>query len=272
MNRTLEINGVKYVKQGADFDKQVTNVLSFLGRDMIDALTEAKAIIAGGAVLSNFTQQEVNDVDVYFRSKESMALAFIHLVENWDSVYLGHTDKSITLKDRDTGTKVQFIHFEYFEDAEAVFEAFDFTVCMAAIEMNDKDNYELVMHPQFLSDVASRTLHFNDGTRFPYISALRMKKYADRGYKIGKGHTLAIAAACATIPIKNWEEAKYQLGGVYGYAIDLEMDKDTEFTPRALHDVLTRIRDDAFVYNPSNFEALFQELAGRSYDEYKREN
>lgn len=272
MQRTIEINGEKYVKQDADFKKQIENTIDLLGFQMYEALTEAKAIIAGGALLSHFTHQDVNDVDVYFRDQESMAKAFARVTRDWDTVYLGHTDKSITLKDRDTDVHVQFIYFDFFKDAEAVFEAFDFTVCMAAIELGTE---ELVMHPQFLSDVASRTLHFNKGTKYPYISLIRTRKYKEKGYKIGKGNMLSIAIACASRPITTWESAKEQLGGIYGYHVELEVEKETEFSTEKLHEVVTKLKDDKFSSNFSDYEGIIFKLTGKSlndfYDDYDEE-
>lgn len=251
--RTLNINGVRYVRSDADYRAQIEKVADMLGAEMLPALMEAKAIVAGGAILSAFTHQEINDIDVYFPSKKAMAQAFLRVTEGWDSVYLGHTDKSITLKDRDTNATVQFIYFDYFDSAEAVFEAFDFTVCMAAIEL---DTLSFVAHSDFVSDMASRTLHFNRGTRFPYISLVRTKKYQERGYKIGKGNLLAIANACAGMPIASWEEARHQLGGVYGYEIDLEIEKDAEFTQDALHLVLTSIKEDRPMITHTDYDEI----------------
>src|SRR5690606_23250806 len=108
-----QINGHEYVRQGSDFKHQSRQVVSMLGDDMFDALSKSSAIIAGGAVLSAFTQQEVNDIDVYFRSKHDLVKAFIKVTKDWDSVYLGHTDKSITLKDRESEAIVQFIYFDF---------------------------------------------------------------------------------------------------------------------------------------------------------------
>jgi len=267
MERTIEINGNKYIKQDSDFKSQIDNTLDLLGLEMFEALNEANAIIAGGAVLSNFTHQEVKDVDVYFRDKESMVKAFIRLTRSWDSVYLGHTDKSITMKDRDSGIIVQFIYFDYFPNAEAVFKAFDFTVCMVAIELNT-GKQELVMHPSFLGDAISRTLHFNAGTKFPYISLVRTRKYKEKGYKIGKGNLLSIAVACASRPITSWDEAKEQLGGVYGYQVDLEINESTPFSTEKLHEVITGIKEQKFSVNFSDYENLIMILTGKSSNDY----
>lgn len=261
--RVLDINGARYVKVGADYDAQIEKVLSAIGEDMYDALAEAQAMICGGAVLSAFTHQEINDVDVYFRSIESMAQAFKRLTKDWDSVYLGHTDKSITLKDRQTETIVQFIYFDFFDSPDEVFEAFDFTVCMAAIDLApDGDNF--IAHPQFVSDMASRTLKFNEGTRYPYISLLRTKKYQERGYKIGKGNLLSIALACANCPITSWESAEEQLGGVYGNEIKLAVQEDEEFSTERLHELMTALKEHQPPTGFTDYDALCKELFGET--------
>jgi hypothetical protein len=262
--RTLTINGAQYVRSDADYQYQIDKVCDMLGQPMLEALVEAEAMVAGGSILSAFTHQDINDIDVYFPSKEAMAKAFLAVTEGWESVYLGHTDKSITLKDRDTEATVQFIYFDYFKTPEQIFEAFDFTVCMAAIELS---TFSFVAHQSFISDMASRTLHFNRGTRFPYISLVRTKKYQERGYKIGKGSLLAIANACAGMPINSWDDARNQLGGVYGYEIDLKIEENTEFTQEALHNVLTEIKEDRPMIVHNDYDEicsiLKQELASK---------
>lgn len=273
MDRTIEVNGKKYVQQDADFNQQVMAVTSLLGDEMYDALSEARAIIAGGAVLSAFTQQETNDVDVYFPSMEAMAKAFVRVTKDWDTVYLGHTNKSITIKDKESDAIVQFIYFDYFRNAEAVFEAFDFTVCMGALEMNPdlEKSPELVLHPSFLTDVASRTLHFNRGTRFPYISLVRTKKYQERGFKIGRGHLIAIALACAETHIESWDQAKEQLGGIYGNEIDLEIKEDTPFTQEKLHEVVTNLQEHKFMslnLTKRDYNTIFKQITGQEYNTY----
>lgn len=263
----LEINGATYVKQEADFQQQTDSVCNLLSNEFFVALSNANAIIAGGAVLSAFTHQPTNDVDVYFRSKEEMTKAFLELTKSWEGIYLGHTDKSITLKDKDSDIIVQFIYFDYFDNAQAVFDAFDFTVCMAAIELTPK-SIELVTDQRFFSDVASRTLHFNSGTRFPYISLIRVNKYRERGYKIGKGNLLAIAMACAGYPISSWEEAKTQLGGVYGNQLELDVEHygewdEEQFTTSRLLELVTDIKERNFIH--SDYPEIYRELTGNEY-------
>lgn len=267
-NRVITIDGEQYTKTNADYAAQTEAVIGALGEEMYSALSEAEAIIAGGAILSVFTHQPINDIDVYFKDKKSLADAFVKVTKEWGTVYLGHTDKSITLKDRETETIVQFIYFDYFKDAEAVFESFDFTVCMAAIELSEETNDVLTLGKDFLSDVASRTLHFNAGTKFPYVSLVRTRKYVDRGYKIGKGNLLAIAMACAEKRIVNWQMAKYQLGGVYGNQFELEVknygqEDEEPFTIDRLIELTTKVKETTTVH--CDYPEIYLQLTGKEY-------
>lgn len=272
MEDKITINGEEYRKTNMvfDFKPQMKKVLNQLGDVVLEACSEAGAMIAGGALTSAFTHQDIKDIDIYFRDKESMTQAFLKVTDDWENVYLGHTDKSITIRDLESGATVQFIFFDYFNDLQSVFSAFDFTVCMAGIDLKDGT---LQMHPQFLSDIASRTLHFNDGTRFPYISLIRTRKYQDRGYKLSKGTILAIANACAQWKISNWQQAKEQLGGVYGDEIDVKVGENVEFSQQALNELLTSIPEErSFTVNLSDYELLYKELTGKDwYDRDKND-
>lgn len=265
MEDKITINGEEYRKTNMvfDFEPQMKKVLNQLGDVVLEACSEAGAMIAGGALTSAFTHQDIKDIDIYFRDKESMTQAFLKVTDDWENVYLGHTDKSITIRDLESGATVQFIFFDYFNGLQDVFSAFDFTVCMAGIDLKDGT---LQMHPQFLSDIASRTLHFNDGTRFPYISLIRTRKYQDRGYKLSKGTILAIANACAQWKISNWQQAKEQLGGVYGDEIDVKVGENVEFSQQALNELLTSIPEErSFTVNLSDYELLYKELTGKDW-------
>lgn len=48
-----------------------------------------------------------------------------------------------------------------------------------------------------------------------------MLKYQSRGYTIGKGDILKIALACRKVKIDSWADLKDQIGGAYGYKVEL---------------------------------------------------
>lgn len=61
-------------------DKAEINRLKLLiTEDIWEVLKEHKAIIAGGAITSIFTNQPINDIDVYFRSEEDLHRVILRL-------------------------------------------------------------------------------------------------------------------------------------------------------------------------------------------------
>lgn len=179
----------------------------------------ADCMIAGGALTSIFTGQQINDVDLYFKSKDAFIAAIHRAYENglW---CVWATDRAVTFKKGDC--TVQLMHFDFFEDAAEVFDAFDFTVCMAAYDL-DKEAF--VFHEDFLKHASQRYLKFHSGTRFPFGSLLRVMKYQSRGYTIGKGDLLRIALCCHEVPLESWEDLSAAIGGQYGERVSLETDE-----------------------------------------------
>ena len=75
------------------------------------------------------------------------------------------------------------IYYDYYETAEDIFKHFDYTINMAAYNLNTG---EFSCHECFMLHNSQRVLQFNTGTRFPIISALRVQKYKERGYNISR--------------------------------------------------------------------------------------
>ncbi|MBC7149036.1 MAG: hypothetical protein H5U22_06620 [Rhizobium sp.] len=174
------------------------------------------AFAAGGAVTSVFTGKPINDVDVYFKSREAFEYAVADAYENsWWCV--SSSKRAVTFSDNG-GTPVQFMHFDFFPTAEDIFDAFDFTVVMGAL---DFDTGEFAFHDDFLKHNSQRFLRFHHGTRYPLASATRVLKYQDRGYTIGKGDILKIALASRKVKIDTWDDLKDQIGGAYGEKVVL---------------------------------------------------
>ncbi|WP_312688405.1 hypothetical protein [Brevundimonas nasdae] len=178
----------------------------------------AGSYVAGGALTSVFTRQKINDYDVYFKSAE----AFRDAIEAAYDTGLWCVDvskRAVTFVCDDT--VYQLMHFGFFPEASDIFSSFDFTCCMGAY---DVDADAMVLHDDFLTHCSQRFLRFNPGTRFPLASAVRVLKYQDRGYSIGKGDVLRIALACRGVTINSWDDLKDQIGGAYGNKIMLAAD------------------------------------------------
>ena len=179
--------------------------------------------LAGGAVNSAFTGRDIVDFDLYFKSEQTFRQAVEDAFD--DGLWCAQAShRSVTFSDGGS-TTLQFMHFEFFDSAAAVFDAFDFTICMGAWDTSAK---EFVLHPDFLTDCAARRLRFHSGTRFPLISALRVLKYQERGYAIDRANMLQLAMACAALDLQSWEDLEHQIGGLYGDRIQIT--RDGEFS------------------------------------------
>ena len=188
-----------------------------------EALADHGCIIAGGAITSVFTNTEINDYDIYFRSKEDFTKIFKEVYhEQYDETLeydLGFYDATASVVTKKAlllfhgESKIQFIVNDFYQTPEQIFEHFDFTCCMGAFVM--KDN-EFVLHKDFMKHNAQKYLHFNPKTLFPLVSALRVDKYNKKGYKISKAQMLKVLCAVNNKNIDSWDILIDELGGMYG--------------------------------------------------------
>ena len=181
---------------------------------LFPTLKKYKAIIAGGAITSIFCNRDINDIDIYFKCKEDAGNFIGEMIEdrNW---IISHTNKATAFQYNNV--TYQVIHFDYFKSPQEIFDKFDFTVCMGAF---DCDTEEFILHEDFLKHNAQRMLKFNENTLYPIISALRVKKYEEKHYKISKMEYLKILLTCMNHKIETYEELKEQIGGMYGINYD----------------------------------------------------
>jgi hypothetical protein len=221
------------------------------------------AFIAGGALTSAFTGQPINDVDYYFKTKE----AFMEAVElAYDDCLwcVSATDRAVTFVSG--GDVIQLMHFDFFETAEDIFDAFDYTVCMAAYDI---DKADFVMHEDFLKHASQRFLRFHSGTRYPYGSLMRVLKYQQRGYTIGKSDLLRIGLSLQKVKIESWDDLAAAIGGQYGEKAKV----DTE-TPFSLEAAIDLFKDTEITVKdkedmPGNVEDLMVKIGlGNGYLEY----
>jgi hypothetical protein len=221
-----------------------------------DHFMPAGAWVAGGALTSVYTGQPINDVDLYFKDRASFDNAVRGAYDDGMRC-VAKTSRAVTFL---RGPKVvQLMHFNWFESPQAIFDSFDFTCCMAAMDCEAK---EIIMHDDFLKHCSQRFLKFHAGTAFPYGTVARVLKYQKRGYTIGTNEMLRIALKCATVPIASWDELKEQIGGQYGEAVVIngEGDFSIDAAIAAMNGMeITAAKAEAM---PGNAEALLQSIFG----------
>lgn len=229
--------------------------------NLVDVLSEHGCYVAGGAITSIFTNREVNDLDVYFRSVESL-IAFVENMfgemnkpkrvngmfsristaelEPFSLIYRGHTNKSILCR-TPSGQEVQLIHDRFYETPEDIFNNFDFHLNMGCYDIKEG---VFVLSDHFLIDNSARVMTVNPNTAFPIISQLRIDKYKQRGYTINRKEFILLACAVSQLNFMSWSDVKDAVGGMYGYCIDDIFDETVEFSYTELFEQLIELESN----------------------------
>lgn len=237
--------------------REIKIIEQSLGGDLVHVLRESEAILAGGAITSLLTNQDISDYDIYFKNKEGFSNIFRDiyglnedcLLSNWGVRVAGSTDKSIYTSYDSEEAAVQFILFDLFEGgAKEIFDSFDFTVCMFAYDFKEGRMYA---HKDALKHTAQRHLHFHTGTAFPLISLLRFEKYRQKGYKTSQKEVIKAALSVANKGYESWEDLETELSSMYGVDVSSLFNKSEPFS---LDSAITQIS------NLNNSEVFPSEL------------
>ncbi len=265
--------------------KYKNKLLALLGSDAVELLKVSRAFIAGGALTSIFSDKEINDYDIYFRSKKDIVTFLRNALGEHggddDNFPLADEDvaditpyafscinctkKSISVSHK--GLNLQLIHFDYFKSASDIFKSFDFTINMAAYDFL---NEELVIDERFFPDLAQRRLVFNKSTDYPIVSTLRVQKYTERGYKISSKEMMKIGLAVADLELTSWQEVEDQLSGFYGVDVSDFFDRRETFSLSRAIDMLDEVSEkesDDLIY-PS-FEMLLFYVLGNPHKDQR---
>jgi hypothetical protein len=210
---------------------------AYLGKEYYSMLKETKAFVAGGMITSLFTNKEINDVDIYFRDDESAYQLADYFLDG--SSIVSSTNKALQYIDHNNNQLlVQLIHYKFYDKAEDIFESFDFTINMGAF---DFEKEQFVLHKEFLKHNSQRILKLGGKTDYPLITATRLAKYEDRGYKVSKAEMFRIMLSCMNLDINTYDELKEHLGGMYGEMYNKLVDELDENKPFDLEYVIEEL-------------------------------
>ena len=225
------------------FDRQIKQLIFHTNTvDLTSMLKERNCFVAGGALRSIFTGEEINDLDVYFRDFESFKRTILDM-ENDAGYCRSYTDKSVlfTLIRDNIVYNVQFIFFKFFDNPEEIFDTFDFTNCMA---LYDFKTNEIIAKEEFFLHNMQRRLVVNVETSYPILSALRVKKYTDRKYSISKKEFVKIMIAVNRLKINDWSELENHIGGMYGSNIKDVIDITKEYNFENVIEELDKLSEE----------------------------
>lgn len=225
-------------------NQKMNDWLSNIDDDKIKDIIRKNAIITGSAIVSLLTGEEVNDYDVYFRTKEACLEVAKYYVNKWNTkhkhntpVYVQVCEKTgkiqcfitsqgivnenensdkdkykpicitsnaITLSD-----KIQIVT-RFYGEIEDIHKNFDFIHCTCVWS---SWNNELVLPSKALECIINKELYYV-GSKYPLCSIIRTKKYLERGYHINAGQYVKMCMQLNELDLNDISVLEGQLTGV----------------------------------------------------------
>lgn len=164
--------------------------------------------IAGGALRRTLLGKEPeSDFDFFFRDAEQLA-AFTSALEAAGLSKVRETAHHVhyrgTIGDSGIHRDIQCIRFAFYQNAEAVIDSFDYTICQLAF-----DGKTLTLGEFTLWDLGRRRLAIHKIT-YPVATMRRMLKYTSQGFTACAGCMATILTQTASNP-----EILQQMGVAY---------------------------------------------------------
>ena len=189
----------------SSYELERLKILSLIkSQAMIVLFAEAKAVLAGGALTSVFSNQPINDFDIYFKSKEGFERVNntmkIHNKVLFETSSAITYEYSITTRRITQTYKVQLIKFNFGEPDEII-KNFDFTICQAAYDF-EMETFHFNGH--FFKHLAQKKLVYNPNCLKPFSSLVRTKKFEQRGYTISKLELLKVAISISQVKLETY--------------------------------------------------------------------
>lgn len=194
--------------------------------NILSELKNCNATIAGGAITSIFTDNKINDYDIYFhRQIDYFKLSGIFKQKtNFKKII--ETVNADTYKDKDyeNNITIQLIKLDrmFIENITELINEFDFTICMGAYSFV---NNEFILDENFIKHNSQRRLVYNINCKFPICALYRLKKYLKREYKVSGAEIIKLALSIHKLQIDNYHDLKEQLLGIDTFLLKELTDK-----------------------------------------------
>jgi hypothetical protein len=171
-------------------------------------LEDIKYFIAGGACTSVFSNNKINDIDIFFYTEKDCLDAIEAFGMNSEIKSNFMTNNAISYSY--DGKKFQLIKCLY-GTPEEIIQKFDYTVVMCAYDPMTK---EFTLADNFIYDLAEKKLVFNPKVEYPISSLFRSKKYVMRGYDFPITEMFKLSLAINNLKLETYGDVKKQLEGV----------------------------------------------------------
>ena len=200
-------------------------------------------IVTGGCIASMLLGEEVNDVDLYFRTYETAVAVAKHYVEQWKDASIQaeelldvRGEKRVRVKVQSDGMQARQAKFgsfaptfmssnaitlaghpyplqivlRFWGEPDKIHSTYDFAHCTNYWEMATN---KLTLRPEALESLLSRTLIYR-GSLYPVCSIMRLRKFIRRGWRINAGQILKILLQISGLKLDSFKVMEDQLTGV----------------------------------------------------------
>jgi hypothetical protein len=226
-------------------------LLDNLSSDLYSKLKSSKAFVAGGALTSVFSRNEINDYDLYFKDEDGLE-EMINYFEDEDYTKENESFNAVTYKNNDNVFQLIKLN-EFTTVPEVVIDKFDFTINQVAYDF-EVDKFFIV--DTFLKDLAARQLVFNNKTPYPIATLIRVEKYLNKGFNINPIELGKIALEVQNLSFNTMEELEEHFRGV-----DLSL----------LRDLFNTIEGDKD-YNKEEFLVIMNDFLDQNLDNLFEDN
>lgn len=229
----------------ATFNKWVDSITD----KRVQKVVQDNTIISGGALVSLLTGIEVNDYDVYLKTKDAVMTVAKYYVEQFNAAHkceavLEEKDDRIRIFIRSDGVvgeepdeailksdaepekahyrpvyltsnaitlsdKIQIV-IRFWGDVDEIHKNYDFAHCTCS--WSSWDN-ELLLPQKALECIINKELYYI-GSKYPLCSIIRARKFIGRGYTINAGQYLKMCLQLNELNLHDIETLKDQLVGV----------------------------------------------------------
>ena len=175
------------IKQQSDFEQ-----LFFLRKYLVGH----NGFIAGGCFKDIFTNKEVRDIDIFFRSSEDASAAVVAYETNTEYRLLYENRNATGFTEIATGRTIELVRARFGLPVD-VLSQFDFSICKFSMQLelwhdklltNPKEIYECTYSTEFFTDLARGRLNFDGDILHAGFTLERTIKYAKYGFKIDKAN------------------------------------------------------------------------------------
>lgn len=234
--------------------------INSISDESVKKIVRNNAIITGGCIASMLMNDDVNDFDVYFKTREATlkvadyyikpisdeevfvssekddrievfisSSGFIKREDDPKNPYslIYATSNALTLSD-----KVQIV-LRFYGDADKIHKNYDFVHC-TNYWTNESG---LVLNEKALASLITKELIYV-GSKYPICSVIRTRKFIKRGFTINAGQYLKMCFQISQLDLSDIDVLKEQLIGVDSayfdiliHALSEKRKKDPEFFP-----------------------------------------